>query len=203
MVIGTICWIFLYKNKLAYHQCFQLLTTAWINLWLWKHDVMQPRVGWVDLTKDRPQARLLIWSLENKMETEDLRKQGWDRIAKRFYWLVMSWSFYLVALKQTQQRSNRAMGRETNQLSSSLEKKLLALIFDFKTIVFFRYSKIGVWQYVYVNGWHQMIYQVIVLNGFKSVSYRENNKVTLLLLLHKLSSWFLKSIVWGELIWLL
>ena len=53
--------------------------------------------------------------------------------------------------------------------------------------------------YVYVNEWHQMIYHPFMFNGFKSGSHRENNKVPLLLCLNKLSSWFLKYIVLGDL----
>ena len=57
--------------------------------------------------------------------------------------LVIHKTFYLVALKQTQPRSNRAMGSETTKVKHFLKKKLLALIFGFKTKVFFRYPKIG------------------------------------------------------------
>ena len=42
--------------------------------------------------------------------------------------------------------------------------------------------------YVYVNEWHQMIYHPFMFNGFKCDSHGDNNKVPLLLLLHKLSS---------------
>ena len=67
----------------------------------------------------------------------------WNRIQILMSGLVTDLIFYLVALKQTQPRLNRAMGSETELIVNYFKKFLLALIFDFITTVFFRHPKIG------------------------------------------------------------
>ena len=67
----------------------------------------------------------------------------WNRIQILMSGLVTDLIFYLVSLKQTQPRSNRAMGSETKLIVKPFKKFLLALIFGFLTTVFFRHPKIG------------------------------------------------------------